>query len=39
MQPASGLHVTHLSGDTPQRPGKKSGADDALCSAGDGACS
>lgn len=34
MQPASGLHVTRLCGDTPQRPEKRSGADDALCPAG-----
>lgn len=33
MQPASGLHVTHLYGDTPQRPKNRSGTDDALFSA------
>ena len=33
MQPARGLHVTHLCGDTPQRPEKMSGAVDALCPA------
>jgi hypothetical protein len=33
MQPASGLHVTHLYGDTPQRPKNRSGTDDALLSA------
>lgn len=33
MQPASGLHVTRLCGDTPQRPEIPSGTDDTLFSA------